>query len=124
PGVAVSETVAQAQRDAEAKLNSWSYSAFTSSLWGKLAWLSALSGIGITIASAMGWLRTGWGPLAEVGCAALATVLLLLLFFVGFPDLSAYGDASCSATLLGYWIPLLAAGIATFAAVKPILEAA
>ena len=42
--VAVSETTAQAQRVAEAKLNSWSYSAFTSTIWGKLMWLSALGG--------------------------------------------------------------------------------
>ena len=123
PDVAVSETVAAAQRSLEARMNSWSYSAFTSTLWGKLAWLSALSGIGLMIASAMGKLRAGWVPLALIGAAGLATLMMMLLFFVGFPDLSAYSDASCSATLLGYWVPLLAAAGGTAAAAKPVFFA-
>lgn len=121
PGVAVSETVAQAQREAEAKLNSWAYSAFTSSVWGKVASLSALAGIGLTMAWGLNKLRAGWVPLAFIGCAGMTTLMMLLLFFVGFPDLSAYSDASCSATLLGYWFPVFAAGAATFVAVRPLL---
>lgn len=123
PGVPVSETVADAQRSMEAKLNASSYSAFSSTLWGKLAWLSALGGIGLTVAFAVGKIRSGWVPLAKVGCSALATLLLLLLFFVGFPDLSAYSDANCDATWLGYWTPLISAAVATTAAAKPIFSA-
>ncbi len=123
PDVAVSETVAQAQREMEAKMNSWSYSAFTSTLWGKLAWVSAVGGIGLMIATAMGKLRAGWAPLAIIGCAGMTTMLMLLLFFVGFPDLSAYSDARCSTTLMGYWLPLMAAAGATGIAVKPLLGA-
>ena len=84
PDVAVSETVAQAQREMEAKMNSWSYSAFTSTLWGKLAWMSAVAGTGLMIASAMGKLRAGWVPLAIIGCAGMTTVLMLLLLAEGF----------------------------------------
>lgn len=116
----VSETVAAAQKALQARMNSWSYSAFTSTLWGKLAWGSAVTGIGLMITSAMGKIRAGWVPLALIGCAGLSTVLMLLLFFVGFPDLSASRDAGCSATLLGYWAPLLAAAGATVAAAKPV----
>ncbi|MEM7783119.1 MAG: hypothetical protein AAF623_07180 [Planctomycetota bacterium] len=122
PDVAVSETTAQAQRDAEAMLNSWSYSAFTSSVWGKLAWLSALAGIGLLMASVLNKLRGGWLILSSIGCAALTTLLMLLLFFVGFPDLSAYSDARCSSTWLGYWFPLFASAGATVAAVKQIVD--
>ena len=121
PDVAVPETVAQAQREMEAKMNSWSYSVFSSSVWGKLTWFSALAGIGLTMTAAIKKLRAGWVPLATIGCAMMTTLLMMLLFFVGFPDLSAYSDASCSATMLGYWVPLLAAIGATSAAVKPIL---
>lgn len=119
--VAVSETTAQAQRVVEAKLNSWSYSAFTSTLWGKLMWLAAVSGVGIMIYEATAKPAAAWVPLAQIGCAALTTLLMMLLFVVGFPDLSAYSDASTSATLFGYWLPLLAAGVATGCAVKRLL---
>ena len=118
--VAVSETTAQAQRVAEAKLNAAALSAFTATTWGKLAWLSAVAGIGLVIWSAVTKSRLAWVPLAQVGLAGLATLVMMLLFFVGFPDLSAYDDASCSATLLGYWVPLFAAGGATFLAAKPL----
>ena len=36
----VSETQAAAERFAEARLNSWSYSAFASCFWGKIIWLA------------------------------------------------------------------------------------
>ncbi|MEM6471170.1 MAG: hypothetical protein AAF802_16540 [Planctomycetota bacterium] len=123
PGIAVSETMADAQRTMEARLNSLSYSAFASTLWGKLAWLSAAAGFGLMVASAIGKARGGWVPLAIIGCGAFATLLLILVFFVGFPDLSAYADASCSATLFGYWLPLFASAVGTACAVKPILLA-
>ncbi|MEP3480593.1 MAG: hypothetical protein ABJZ55_15190 [Fuerstiella sp.] len=114
----VSETVADAQRVAQAKLNSWSYSAFTSSMWGKLMWLSAVAGVGVLIYEAVAKASAGWIPLAQIGCAALSAVLLLLVFVTGFPDLSAYSDAKTSATLLGYWLPLAASITATVCAVK------
>lgn len=126
---AVSETVAQAQRESEAFLNSHSYSAFQSVFWGKLMWLAAATGIGLVIWSATTRSKAPWVPLAEVGCAAFALAMMLLLFFVGFPDLSGYREitssdnARVSATLSGYWIPLLAAGAATFFSAKRILDA-
>ncbi len=119
--VAVSETTAHAQRVAEAKLNSWSYSAFTSTIWGKLMWLSAVAGMGILIYEAVTKKAAAWIPLAQIGCATAATMLMLLLFVVGFPDLSAYSDTNTSATLLGYWLPLAAAGTATGCAIKRIV---
>lgn len=122
PDHAVSETVAAAQRSLEARMNSWAYSAFTSALWGKLMWFSAVGGIGLMVWAAVKKSSAAWIPLAQVGCAAMATLCLLLLFFVGFPDLSAYSDASCSATLFGYWVPLLAAGGATFLSAKPLIK--
>ncbi len=119
--VAVSETTAQAQRVAEAKLNSWSYSAFTSTLWGKLMWMSAVAGIAILVYEATTRKAAAWIPLAQIACAALATMLLMLLFFVGFPDMSAYTDTDTSATLRGYWLPLAAAATALGCSIKRIL---
>lgn len=119
---AVSETVAQAQRDLQARMNSWSYPIFTSTLWGKLAWLSAVGGVALVIVSASKGIRAAWIPLAEIGCAAICTLLLLLLFFVGFPDLSAYDDARCSATLFGYWLPFAAAAVATVTSARRVFR--
>lgn len=120
---AVSETTAQAQSNAEAKLNSWAYSAFASSVWGKLMWLSAVGGIATLVYGAVMKSSAAWVPLAQIGWAALATLLMLLLFATGFPDLSAYSDAETSATLLGYWIPLAAAATATACSVQRLLAA-
>lgn len=121
PDHAVSETVADAQRSLQAQMNSWAYSAFSSTVWGKLAWFSAVGGVGLMVWAAVKKSPHAWGPLAQVGLAALCTLCLMLLFFVGFPDLSAYSGASCSATLFGYWVPLLAAGAATFLSAKPFI---
>ena len=118
---AVSETTAQAQRNAEAKLNSWAYSAFSSSMWGKLMWISALGGVAALVYGAIKKSSDAWVPLAQIGCAAFCTLMLLLLFVVGFPDLTAYSDATTSATLLGYWLPLLAAATATGCSVMRLL---
>ena len=120
---AVSETTAQAQRDTEAQLNSWAYSAFSSSAWGKLMWLSAVGGIATLIYGAVMKSSAAWVPLAQIGFAGLATLIMLLLFVVGFPDMSAYSDTETSATLLGYWIPLAAAGTATACSVQRLLAA-
>lgn len=119
----VSETQAAAERFAEARLNSWSYSAFTSCLWGKIMWLSALGGAVLVVWAAMTKSPVVWVPLAEVGFAAVATLMMLLLWFVAFPDLSGYGDTTMSATLLGYYAPLVAAGTATFVATRRIMGA-
>ena len=118
---AVSETVAQDQRETEAFLNSISYSAFSSTFWGKLMWASALAGVGLVIWGHISKTRAGWVPLAQIGAAGLATLLLLLLFAVGFPDLSRFSDVDTDATLFGYWVPLLAAAAATVFAVRRIL---
>ena len=117
----VSETTAQAQRIAEAKLNSWSYSAFTSTFWGKLMWVSALAGIGVLVYEAVTQKAAAWIPLVQIGCAAMATILMMLLFLVGFPDLSAYTDTRTSATLFGYWLPLAAAVTALACSIKRII---
>ena len=122
---AVSETQAQAERNAEAWMNSNSYSAFSSGLAGKLVWLSALSGVGLLLWSTIAKFRAGWVPLAQLGCAALATLLMVLLYVIGFPDLGAANerfsaDFDTSATLFGYWVPLLASGAATFLVGKRI----
>lgn len=115
---AVSETVAQAQRDLQARMNSWSYSIFGSTMWGKLAWLCAVAGVVMVVASVIKNLRAAWIPLAEIGLAALCTMLMMLLFAIGFPDLSAYDDASCSATLLGFWLPFAASVTATVVSIR------
>ena len=120
---AVSETVAQAQRELQAKMNSWSYPIFSATLWGKFAWGAAVVGIAIVVWSSSTKSAAAWVPLAEIACAAVCTVMMLLLFFVGFPDLSPYSDASCSATLLGYWLPLASAGAATYFSVSRLFRA-
>ena len=119
---AVSETTAQAQRNVEAKLNSWAESAFSSSLWGKLMWLSAIGGIVTLIYGAVARSSAAWVPLAQMGCAVFATLMMLLLLLVGFPDLSAYSDAESSSTLMGYWVPLVAATTATVCSVGQLLR--
>jgi hypothetical protein len=122
---AVSETQAQAERNAEAWMNSNSYSAFSAGFTGKLMWLSALAGLGLLLWSTITKFRAGWVPLAQLGCATFATLMMLLLFLIGFPDLGAANERfsanfNSSATLLGFWIPLLAAGTATFLSGKRI----
>jgi len=119
----VSETQAAAERFAEARLNSWSYSAFTSCFWGKLMWLASLGGIVAVVWDTMTKSPAVWVPLAEVGSAAIACLMMLLLWFVAFPDLSGYGDTTMSATLLGYYVPLAAAGFATFISARRIMSA-
>jgi len=120
---AVSETVAQAQRELQAKMNSWSYPVFSATAWGKIAWAAAMAGVAIVVWSASTNSKAVWVPLAEIGCAAVCTLMLLLLFFVGFPDLSPYSDASCSATLFGYWLPLGASGVAAYFSVVRLIRA-
>lgn len=119
----VSETQAAAERFAEARLNSWSYSAFSSCLWGKTMWLSSLGGITLVVWAAMTKSPIVWVPLAEVGCAAVSTLMMLLLWFVAFPDLSGYRDTTMSATLLGYYAPLVAASSATLVSIRRITAA-
>ena len=119
---AVSETVAQAQRDLQARMNSWSYSLFSSAVSGKIAWFSAAAGVGLVIWSVTQKSRAAWIPLAEIACGVICALAVLLLFFVGFPDLSAYEDARCSATVFGYWMPLVAAGTAAMVSVHRLLK--
>lgn len=125
---AVSETQAQAERSLQARMNSWSYSAFASCLTGKLMWLVALAGTGLLVYDAVSRSQAVWLPLAQAG-AAIATFLLMgLLFLVGFPDLGGLNvdllsNVRASATLFGYWLPLLASGTAAFLLVQRILKA-
>ena len=120
PGRAISETMADAQRTTEARLNALSYSAWDSSGWGKLMWVCSLAAIGVTAWSL--YRSTVWVPLAEAGLAVAVTGQMLLLRVVGFPDLSAWPDATASATLLGYWLPLTCAVIACVCAILPLLN--
>ena len=120
---AVTEGRAEEMREMQAMLNSMSYSAFSSTLWGKLMWVSALAGIVLAVWGHISKSRAGWVPLAQIAAAGLATLLLLLLFFVGFPDLSEYSDVDVDTTLFGYWVPLLAAATATVASVRRIVAA-
>ena len=118
----VSETQAAAQRFAQSRLNAMSYSAFTSCIWGKLMWLSGLAGVGIVMWSSMTKSASAWVPLAEVGCALGVLLSMMLLWFVAFPDLSGYTDADISSTLMGYWLPLTASGVAVMVSGKRILR--
>ena len=120
----VSETQAAAERFAEARLNSWAYSAFSSCIWGKLMWVASLAGIAIVVWSSMTKSAAAWVPLAEVGCAIVAVLMMALLWFVAFPDLSGYENADSHATLFGFWLPLAAAGFAAFISATRILKAA
>ena len=122
-GGPVSETQAAAERFAQSRLNAAAYSAFASSVWGKLMWLATLGGITTIIWASTTKSASAWVPLVEVGCAATAALMMMLLWFVGFPDLSGYSDTQTHATLIGYWTPLFAAGCATLLAAKRIFAA-
>lgn len=122
-GGPVSETQAAAERFAQSRLNAAAYSAFTSSIWGKLTWFATLGGIATVVWASITKSGSAWVPLAEVGCAAVAALMMMLLWFVGFPDLSGYSDTVTHATLLGYWLPLLGSCLATALAAKRILAA-
>lgn len=118
---AVSETTAQAQRVAEAKLNSWSYSAFSSCIWGKLMWFAAVGAVASLLYGAVSKTAAAWVPLSQIGFSGVASLLMLLILMVGFPDLSAYDDATCAATLLGFWFPFMACLVATGIATKRLI---
>lgn len=122
-GGPVSETQAAAERFAQARLNAAAYSAFSSSLWGKFMWLAALGGVASVVWASVTKSADAWVPLAEVGCATVAALMMLLLWFVGFPDLSGYSDTTTHATMFGYWLPLVATCAAVAMAVKRILAA-
>ena len=124
---AVSETQAAAERSLQANMNAWSYSAFTSSLTGKLMWLCALGGLGIVLWSTIAKVRSAWIPLAQAGCAIGAAFFMLLLYVVGFPDLSGVdtmltSKIRSSATLFGYWLPLAAATTAAYLSIQRIMS--
>lgn len=125
---AISETMADAERSLEARMNSWSYSAFGSGMIGKLMWLSTLAAAGLLIYGAITQTHAAWLILAQAGAAALACLLMLLLFLVGFPDLQGVNEdvtsnVDSSATLLGYWLPLLGLGGASFLLIQRIVKA-
>lgn len=122
-GGPVSETQAAAERFAQARLNAASFSVFASGVAGKLMWIATLGGIATVIWASVTKSAATWVPLAEVGCAAVAAMMMLLMWFVGFPDLSGYSDAATHATVFGYWLPLIGSSVATFLAAKRILAA-
>ena len=72
--------------------------------------------------------RAAWIPLATVGCAAMAALMLLLLAFTAAPDGNVLGytpylKPDVDLTLLGYWVPLLGAAAALWAGGKRIMSA-
>jgi len=84
-------------------------------------WIAALGGACLVVYEAVNKTPAAWIPLAQIGCAVVATLLMMLLFVVGFPDLSAYSDANTTATLFGYWLPLAAASTATGCSIKRLM---
>lgn len=93
---------------------------------GKLAFLGAAAGLGILLWSTIGKRKDAWIPLALPGAAALAA-LGILMTRSGITGGSGFGGASVSVstsgTLLGWWLPLAAAVVATVVSVQRILKA-
>ncbi len=123
----VSPTMAAEMTRMEGMLNGAAYSAFSSTLWGKIMMLSAVGGVGLLIWSHLTKQRAGWVPLAIAGSAVLCLAMMLLIGLTGAPSdglfarNESYLRPDIDLTLLGYWLPLLAAGAAAAAGAKRIL---
>ena len=125
----VSETMAKDQTEFERRLNADTYSAARVLFWGQILFISGAAGIGIFVRCALTKQTAAWVPLAATGCAALCTLILMLLFFLGSPSrdffsiLPDYLEPDIDLTIFGYWIPLLCSFVATAVSVKRILDA-
>lgn len=87
---------------------------------------AAAAGLGILFWSSFGKRKDAWIPLALSGAAGLAA-LGILVTRSGITGGSGSGGASVSistsGTLLGWWLPLAAAIVATVVSVQRILKA-
>ncbi len=86
---------------------------------GMLMMLAALGGIGIYVWNLRTAAKQSWVPMALAGCAGMALLMILLATRTG----SGLVEIKVSRTLLGFWLPLAGAAAATWASVKPILDA-
>lgn len=126
---AVSPVMAQEQREWERRLNSSGSYSVARTFFGMPIVPLGLAGIGIFIWASLTMQRAGWIPLATVACAALVVLLLGMLFLSSFANeglfalLPEYLEPDIDLTLLGFWVPVLAAITATVAAVKRIAGA-
>ncbi|MGI9240735.1 MAG: hypothetical protein ACR2RV_08035 [Verrucomicrobiales bacterium] len=91
---------------------------------GKLAFLGAAAGIGILLWSTASKRKDPWIPLGLAAAAGIA-VLGILMTRSGISSGSSFGGTSfkTSGTLLGWWLPLAAAVVATVVSVQRITKA-
>ncbi len=105
-------------------------SAFSADWRGKLAVLAALAGIGLFFWNRAAAKKEAWVPLALIGCAGVAALMLLLMWMsidtpksAGFSGVGGSVGFEVNMGLLGFWLPLIAAITATVVAVKQLLKA-
>ncbi len=85
-------------------------------LWGFLIVVGGLGGIGLTIWSEMGQKKDSWIPITIASCAGAAALSFLYNLIVGGKGVAVFSP-------LGFWLPFVAAGIATAIAVMRIVKA-
>ena len=93
------------------------------SFWGTLALLGAAGGIGILIWSTVAKRKDAWIPLALAGTAGAAALGVLLVRFGHGWGWGWDSSSNVDGTLLGWWVPLAAAAVATTVSVQRILKA-
>lgn len=84
--------------------------------WGFLIIVGGLGGIGLTIWSEMAERKDSWLPIAIAGCAG-AAALSYLYMLIRVREIAGHLSP------LGFWIPLVGAGVATAIAVMRIVKA-
>jgi hypothetical protein len=97
---------------------------YSGAFGGKLAFLGAAAGIGILLWSTFGKRKETWIPLGLAGAAGLAA-LGILMTRMGMGGGGSFGGTSISinGTILGWWLPLAAAVVATVVSAQRILKA-
>jgi len=86
---------------------------------GMLMMLTDLGGIGVYVWNLKSAAKPTWVPITLAGCAGVVLLMILVATMRG----SEIEGVKVSRTVLGFWVPLLAAGTATYASMKPILDA-
>jgi hypothetical protein len=89
---------------------------YSGAIGGKLAFLGVAAGIGLLLWSTLGKRKETWIPLGLAGAAGVAA-LGILFTRMGM------SNAQLDGTILGWWLPLAAAVIATVVSVQRILKA-